>query len=587
MKISLLDTIENRIMIPFLVLLVIPIFAIGSMSLWSTAQHHKQLVIKEAEERLTSSGAMLDLLHNMIVTGILEEDNAQEIALHSLVHNQSIYIYDEQGRGLYAARDGMYDPGRISKGQRGIVDLDGGHRFYQVNQYVYDTFSPWDWQVGTVVSIDWFSGLLLEIQKYTLLIAIIAALLTIQATVILSHNLSRPLKKMAKMCNDVNLETHELEAEEELRKINRNDEIGALSKSFIEMLTRLKENNQKLLELSSHMDSILQSTSMGNLSWQYASGAVTLNKRGNLILQSENITTQKDNNPALSYLLNLCRQVYLYQKENQEERSFTINGETIILEIIVSPLLDGKGEVVGATSSFQDITARRKVEEQIERLDRLVFLGEMSAGLAHEIRNPLAGMKTCAQVIRNNYDLDDEGHRLAISIENEIDRINDLIINMLKFSTASELNMQGISLNQITKETVNIVQKQIKDKGLTISLLLSTDDLTIVADKNHIKQILLNLLLNAIDAANTTITVQTAALNNKAVISIADDGPGIAQENLKKIFNPFFTTKNEGTGMGLAVVLKLVNLNSSSIEVISNHPQGGATFITYFEIYSH
>lgn len=573
MRVKVFDKIENKIMIPFLLLILIPIFAVGIASMWSTAQNHKQLVLKEAEEHLKNAVNTMEVLNGLVIAGTLEKDEAQDIALDLFAADNRLVIKDIQGEA--------------SVGE-GYTDLGNETSHYSINRYIYKTFMPWGWQVGTQVHVNWFSDTLMDIQKHSLLIAVIAAILTVQATVVLAYNISKPIKKIVNACNIIDMENIQemVEEENELRNLNRNDEIGLLSESFSNMLMRLRENNKKIVEFKTYLEAILQSTNMGNLTWLASNDDFMINRKGKEILSLNGKIDAEDRrgNVILQHVLALCREVYEKKCESKEENSFSVQDENIILELNVSPLLDGNGKILGATSSFQDITPRKKIEEQMERLERLVFLGEMAASIAHEIRNPLAGMKTCAQIIGRNYELDAEGRDLILRIVNETDRINGLIIDMLKLSTSPVLEMQSFDLNKAVEEVMNLMDKQIRDKGIPLTMNLY-DGLPLVhADKNHIKQILLNLLINAVDVAERAIKVETLFDKNRVSLSIQDDGLGIPKENLKKIFNPFYTTKNEGTGMGLAVVLKLANLNECQMEVISDFPGGGSKFILHLNV---
>lgn len=577
-------SIETKIMAPFLFLVVVSILLVGSVAIWSTAAYDRQLAYKELDERIETTLAVLELLNSHVLSGTIEAEEARHTALRTLAENELIFLYDRDGSLIQGDPEGRL-PARWPAGEiadRHVIVVS--ETFYSDRRYIFLPFPPWGWQVGSAVAIDWFAGAMLEIQKYTLLIAVAASLLAVQATIVISHSLSRPIKKLAGVLNRVNMDDLPNLAKEtaKLAELRRHDEIGSLSRSFADMVHRLNRSNRQLVELKRHLESILSSSSLGNLTWQAETEQITLNRRGRQILgleEEEGSAAAARKDPVLRYLLALCRKCYREKEEIHRERGFSSGGGTLVLEINAAPLRDEEETVRGATCSFQDITERKEMEEQMERLERLAFLGEMSAGLAHEIRNPLAGMKACAQVIAKNYPLDEEGRTLIKGITGEIDRVNALISDLLQFSSPSAVEKQAIDLNTVITETAGLVKKQIADKGVNLQVALEAGLPTLYADGKHLKQILLNLLLNAIWAApEGGRAAITAACQGPGVsISVSDNGIGIPPENLKKIFHPFFTTRHDGTGMGLAVVHKLVNLCGGQVEIKSTYPGGGTT----------
>jgi two-component system sensor histidine kinase AtoS len=580
MLLKVLDSIENRMMIPFLLLVVLSIISVGFVSIWSAVQYYQEMAVQVAQERIERELSTWRLMEEMVSRGILKRSEAQQAVLDSLDPEELFYIFDGRGELIFASNstealelDGI---DLLAVEGQGVLPLPKDN-WHTVNYSIYRRFPPWDWHLGTVVSTNWLTGIFLEIQKYTLLIAVIAIILAVQATIILSHNFSRPLKKMASVCNALgfdNLQSFSKQSKYFVQT-KRNDEIGTLSRSFASMLQRIMESNKKLVRLKSFLESILQSSNLGNLTWQASTKQIMINKKAASMFeltpgQIDDVLQEiGPEHEMLRYILELCRLSYRQGRIIQEERAFMDNGRKVILELNVSPLQDENGKT-GATCSFQDITERKKIEERMERLDYLAYLGEMAAGIAHEIRNPLAGMKTSAEVIKRNYNLDADGQQLLENIVSEIDRINSLIIEMLKFSGDSEADRKAVNLNDIIKDTLTLLRKQIRDRQLVISMDLAEKLPAAYVDEYDMKQVILNIVINAIQEARSSITINTWFNEESVFVSVGDDGPGIPEENRKKIFSPFFTTKKEGTGMGLAVVLKLVNLNEGEIDLESS-----------------
>ena len=221
--------------------------------------------------------------------------------------------------------------------------------------------------------------------------------------------------------------------------------------------------------------------------------------------------------------------------------------------------------------------------EQLERKSRLAALGEMAAGMAHEIRNPLGGMQLYASLLKRDLAGQDIQFGWAKKISNCIITLDQIVNDMLTFTTDQICEKQPVPLIEIVDEVVGYVQPQIETTGVKIDTTEIDDKLLVQADINMLRRILLNIVLNAVDAATERGPVSIGAekcLKNPdydARIWVKDNGGGIKPELMSRIFNPFFTTKDTGTGLGLAIVHRLVECHGGFISA-SNNTNGGATF---------
>ena len=236
----------------------------------------------------------------------------------------------------------------------------------------------------------------------------------------------------------------------------------------------------------------------------------------------------------------------------------------------------------------RDITERKMAEEALQRAQQLVITGEMAAGLAHEIKNPLAGIKVSIEVLSNELALAPEDKEVFLRIINEINRIETLLRNLLNYARPPRPQLAEIDINKSLEVAVKNAQFALKKpdaefqrmKDIQIVKELSDQLPQVMADSSQLQQIFLNLLLNAIDAipGKGTITARTAVNGEgKIVIEIADTGKGLEGKDFEKIFQPFFTTKPKGTGLGLAISKRLIEQHGGMINAASN-PQNGLTF---------
>ena len=253
----------------------------------------------------------------------------------------------------------------------------------------------------------------------------------------------------------------------------------------------------------------------------------------------------------------------------------------LTLGMTVSPLRNESGGFAGLLGIFQDLTPMKEMEEEIKRKDRLAAIGELSAGMAHEIRNPLASLYGSLQVLKGEVDLSDENSRLMDIAIDEMERLNDIVTGFLTFARPKAPAKEGCDLVSIIRDTMDLVvnSKDFND-GIKLKADLPDGPLVIKADPGQIKQVLLNLSLNAIQSVQESGTIGISASmdgSKRAVVCVEDDGKGISKEDIDKVFYPFFSTKEGGAGLGLAIVYRIVEEHGGSIKVESG-PGKGARF---------
>ncbi|MBW2058748.1 MAG: PAS domain S-box protein [Deltaproteobacteria bacterium] len=259
------------------------------------------------------------------------------------------------------------------------------------------------------------------------------------------------------------------------------------------------------------------------------------------------------------------------------------DGKYIHLGLSRSSLRDINGAVVGSILIFQDITRIKEMEEQIKRTDRMVSIGQMAAGLAHEIRNPLASMTGSIQVLKEDINLTEENVNLMNIVIRESERLNRLVTDFLLFAQPPRSELVPIILNHLVDETLQMLKNSPKFNGhISVSRVFS-HQVRVLGDSNQLKQVFWNLLLNAVQEMKDggLLLVKLEKEDGSAKLSVSDTGKGIERENLGKIFEPFFTTKESGTGLGLAIVHRIVETHGGRIRVKSEVGKG-TTFSVFF-----
>jgi two-component system, NtrC family, sensor histidine kinase PilS len=369
--------------------------------------------------------------------------------------------------------------------------------------------------------------------------------------------------------------------------------VGLLSGTLAEQLhladQSLREKEQGLTRLQAFHENIVRSISSGVFTAD-ASGAVT----------SFNPAAREVTGYAVGQVLGRSwREIFNWHPNESSDEGPALavpamtrfeveckdaNGNRLVLGMTVSPLHE-QDQPHGLVGVFKDLTQIRDLEEEMRRKEWLANLGEMSAGMAHEIRNPLGALAGAMQMLRKEAISDATDRRLMDIAVREATRLDAIITEFLQYARPPALDLAEHNIDKILAETLDLVQHEARNrKRITIATSLAGGALSAQVDQNQMRQVFWNLATNAFDAMpdGGKLTITTGSRHIDAggrkgdVVEIAfqDTGEGIAPENLDKIFLPFFTTKKEGSGLGLAAVHRIVDLHGGWIKVESQAQQG-------------
>jgi PAS domain S-box-containing protein len=269
---------------------------------------------------------------------------------------------------------------------------------------------------------------------------------------------------------------------------------------------------------------------------------------------------------------------------NIEVKRQTKEGKEIITTMTLSPLRDAEGKMIGSSRICKDITQLKKVEERLTLTERLTSLGELTAGVAHELRNPLAGIKINTQMLARKKDLSEVEQKLLTSTEEAIGKIQRIVDDMLHFARPKASHFKNEDLNEVVEKSLAILQAKFKRGSISSVFDRGAGLPKIWIDAHQIQQVLINLMLNAVQAMEKggTLTLRTFPENGEGVgMEVRDTGTGISEAHSKRIFDPFFTTKSEGTGLGLSISLKILENHGATIDVASEEGKG-STFTLHF-----
>ena len=274
--------------------------------------------------------------------------------------------------------------------------------------------------------------------------------------------------------------------------------------------------------------------------------------------------------------------------ENYETERITKDGRRIIVNLSRSLIKDENGEILGSIAIVKDVTKVKELEKQIQHSDKLALIGQIAAGIAHEIGTPLNVISGNAEYIMMEMGENNPYKEELETIISQAERIANLIKQLLEFARPKKPNYTKINVNHEISHVVELLKHQFEKSNIKLNLKFSENIPDIYADCSQIHQVFLNIIMNAIQAINQNglIEIETFLRDGYVNIKFKDNGIGILPEHIDKIFEPFFTTKEagKGTGLGLAVSKRIIDEHNGKVEVEST-PGKGTIFTVKFPAY--
>lgn len=251
----------------------------------------------------------------------------------------------------------------------------------------------------------------------------------------------------------------------------------------------------------------------------------------------------------------------------------------VTVSITAAPLYDASGRFAGSTALVRDVTALKEMERQLLERERLAAVGELAAMVAHEVRNPLAGIRGGCEILLEGYPKGDPRNEIGVEVIHQVDRLNRMVQELLMFARPKATDRVPTDLHALVDRAFSILQEDPENVRVELRRDFGTDVPVVLVDGRQWEQVILNLVLNAIQVMQHrgSVTVSTRRTPRGVTMAVQDSGPGIPADRLPQIFKPFFTTRAQGTGLGLAIVKKIVEAHGGTIEA-ANHPGGGAVF---------
>jgi len=288
-------------------------------------------------------------------------------------------------------------------------------------------------------------------------------------------------------------------------------------------------------------------------------------------------------NDILNAIPEACLPAELAQMFRQKEANSTDGYQTEInfqrgkgdiknLQLASVSIPDTSGNFSGEVVLIRDLTSFKRLEQELQRSERLAALGKMAAGVAHELRNPLSSIKGLAVLLQSHFPETGADADSAELLVGEVERLNRSIGELLDYAKPAKLNKKNLILADIIEKALSLVRIDAETYGIEIDNLCNDEIPQVYGDKDKLNQVFLNIFLNAIQAmpGGGRVTVRCAVVGSFVAVTVKDTGCGIAIEELPRVFDPYYTTKNDGTGLGLALSLKIVEEHGGRLTMTSN-----------------
>ena len=361
---------------------------------------------------------------------------------------------------------------------------------------------------------------------------------------------------------------------------------------------QLQQNNQKLKQTMDYLQNVLDNSADMIITTDVENNVVEFNKGAQEILgytQSESV-----GKPLCGFFANPEHCNQLLEKieqegkiSNQETQFVTQQNKIIDISITLSQLKDTSGNMIGTVGISRDITEFKRTQAQLVQAGKLAGIGQLAAGIAHEINNPLSGVlgyakrlmkKAEDEELRKTPGFESFPREMKLIVDSAL-RCKKIIEGLLKFSRTSETVSMDVNINEVIDESLILFGNQLSSQNIELNKVLSPNIPTIRANHTQIQQVFTDIIINAIQAMPNggKLTIATRPVNSTAVeIEFTDTGEGISKENLPKIFEPFFTTREpgKGTGLGLYMIYRILQEHHGHIDVKSEVGKGTTFVIT-------
>ncbi|MFV0496910.1 MAG: sensor histidine kinase [Candidatus Fimivivens sp.] len=542
--------IENKILIPFLIISFLFTSTFGGILFYNG--YRAQLKTEQLNARLLLESVTSEIEHYGTASSrraILRTSAARA--------GNRLFIYDENGAPLLESSD------RTQMREEWVLLSRTDNRYGWTLCYILDR-------------ADFYDDLI-ENQRYMIIATIALLIITVQAGIFIAYNISDPIRRLTEACERISLNPC-LTAAQPLATDyrQRRDEIGRLAVSFDSMLADIHRYTDEIVRVKILNEAIVENLPLGVVAYNAQGEQLCINSKAAAMLAAHGLYC--DDEPLLK---TLHRLIAGSRPVIDPFRAQDPSGRFYDLEIGIWRLTDANGFVWGALCTLDDITYKKMMEEKFSESEKLAHTGKIAADLAHEIRNPLAGVRAGIQVISKRIDGENE-RTICSGMVAEVDRINLLIENLLNLARERTSHKTLFSVGTLLDE-IALLYTKVAENNHIVLRFFAESDLMLCADESQIKQVLINLINNSFRAVGDggSVTVSAHRLEGGTMLTVADNGAGMTAQAVQSVLSSGRADAAQGRGLGLSIVRRLLRQNGGGFDIQSEQGKGTTIIITF------
>ena len=528
-------SIENKILIPFVCISLITVVC------FCFILYHVEYKIK-MESETGHARALAEYIKSDIDDGGYWEDPSALLEKYGQTYRgDSLFIYDNSGVRLF---------GRREPGEHEIVLEDSRD-------------NRLGWRIVYSLDRQALHENFIEEQRYMILAAVAMLIIIVQASVLIAYNISAPIRDLSEVCSRVS-QAPDSSQDLDRQYIRRRDELGQFAEAFQSMLESQRIYTAELSRMKALNESIVENLPLGVVVYDRSGQEVFRNARAGVMLGREQELDASGRSLG-GLLQEMVRRNDILPPP---ARMTDPKGKCRDYEFGCWRLDASGVSNWGVLCTIDDVTYKKHMEEKVSRDEKLAYAGQLAARVAHEARNPLAGIRAGLQVIGRKL-TEEREQMLSREMVREVDRVNLLIENLLNLARKRESEKTTVNLSTLCDELLMLYYKVAENKGITLSVEMA-GELWLFADEQELRQILINLINNSIKALpkGGAVSIQGQPTEDGVLVQISDNGVGMEPESLERVL------QGEGGGLGLSIVQQLLGQNGGTLHLHSEQGQG-------------
>ena len=529
--------IENKILIPFVCI------SLATMVCFCAILYFTEYRVKVAAER-ESARTLMGYIKADLELEDYRQDPARLLGKYRDHYSgSSLFIYDKDGTLLLGQQDAPLE---------------------EMEVLAQTTDPQLGWQISYRMDKRAMQEQFIEEQKYMILAAVATLVVIVQASVLIAHNISAPIRRLSEICQNVS-DNPGQEAPEVEEYLNKGDEVGQLARAFARMMENIRTYTGELIRVKTLNESIVENLPFGVVAYDREGQPFCVNASAAAMLRRQE--ERDEQGRTLEMLLEeiMSREDVLPDPARLTDPT----GKLRDYEFGVWQLREPDGARWGVLCTIDDVTYKKRMEERSSQEEKLAYTGKLAADVAHEIRNPLAGIRAGIQVVSKKLD-QERDQKLCEGMVREVDRVNLLIENLLNLSRQRESQKTMVSLNALFDELQLLYFKVAENKGIAFTAQVE-GSLWLYADEGELRQVLINLINNAVKAMPDGGSLDIRAMQGAdgVCLTVTDTGVGMEPEKLEQV------CRGEGTGgLGLSIVRRLLGANGGRLTMDSRRGTG-------------